>query len=150
MPIIGQHERQQLQDLFARELSDKVRLTLFIRPESNLIIPGRQPTTSREAAELLKELVELSDKLELVIHDATAEPELAKRHSIGQLPALLLPGADGSNIRFFGLPSGYEFSTLVADLVDCSRQQHSLAPETVQTLANLTVNVHLQVFVTPT
>jgi len=53
-------------------------------------------------------------------------------------------------VRFFGIPSGYEFTSLVEDIVDVSRGQTSLSAQTLELLAKLTEPVHIQVFVTPT
>ena len=67
-------------------------------------------------------------------------------------------GAEGSKegterrglVRFLGLPAGYEFMTLIEDLVDISRGQTRLSDATRQAVARLPEPVHLQVFVTPT
>ncbi|HEX2034128.1 MAG TPA: hypothetical protein VHS99_08075 [Chloroflexota bacterium] len=53
-------------------------------------------------------------------------------------------------VRFFGLPAGYEFATLIDDIVDLSRRRTRLSEETRQALATLPGALHLQVFVTPT
>jgi hypothetical protein len=59
------------------------------------------------------------------------------------------PAPTGS-VRFFGLPSGYEFATILEDIVDVSRRQTRLSPATRERLAGLTGALHLRVFVTPT
>jgi len=53
-------------------------------------------------------------------------------------------------IRFYGLPSGYEFTSLVEDIVDVSRGETSLSAESQAILAQIGEPLHLQVFVTPT
>ncbi|HSQ16551.1 MAG TPA: glutaredoxin, partial [Anaerolineales bacterium] len=53
-------------------------------------------------------------------------------------------------IRYAGIPSGYEFSSLIQSLVLVSGRDSGLAPETRQALADLKQPVLLQVFVTPT
>jgi len=60
--------------------------------------------------------------------------------------------ADGSDtgVRFYGIPAGYEFGTLIDDIVDVSRGTGGLSPETEAYLKSLDTDVHLQVFVTPT
>jgi hypothetical protein len=71
------------------------------------------------------ELASLSDKLEVVVHDVQAEPAVASQYDLGgALPVILIePVSDADSprtgaIRFLGLPAGYEFSTLIADIVD--------------------------------
>jgi len=53
-------------------------------------------------------------------------------------------------LRFYGIPSGYEFTSLIEDIVDVSRGEAELTDDTRAILARITEPVHLQVFVTPT
>ncbi|MDP8924894.1 MAG: hypothetical protein M3O34_18755 [Chloroflexota bacterium] len=55
-----------------------------------------------------------------------------------------------ANVRFLGLPGGYEFSTLVADIVDVSKGRTDLADATRVAVRAIDSPVHIQVFVTPT
>ena len=60
-------------------------------------------------------------------------------------------GADKDyGIRMYGLPSGYEFGTLIEAILDVSRGDSGLSPETRAALKDVTRPVHLQVFSTPT
>jgi thiol-disulfide isomerase/thioredoxin len=54
-----------------------------------------------------------------------------------------------TTVRFLGQPGGYEFSTLVADIVDVSRGGTSLKQATRDAVRGIDVPVHVQVFVTP-
>src|SRR6476661_1395450 len=123
MPLLDQEARDQISELF-NTLEEQVRLVFFTRKSSKLIVPGQDQEvcpTCDEEQELLGELAELSDKLVLEVHDVKSEPELAEEAGIDKLPALLLSGPnDAGALRFFGLPSGYEFSTLIADIIDVS------------------------------
>jgi alkyl hydroperoxide reductase subunit AhpF len=118
-----------------------------------LYIPGREESqTGRQAQALMQELTELSDKLTLEVHNARAEPDLAQAYGVERNPALILEGEGGRKglVRFFGLPSGYEFSTLLEDIVDVSKGSTRLSERTKQALEVLPGPLHLQVFVTPT
>lgn len=59
-------------------------------------------------------------------------------------------GAQDYGIRYYGIPSGFEFLTLVEEILDVSKGAPSLAPETVAKLVKIQRDVHIQVFVTPT
>ena len=108
----------------------------------------------------MRELATLSDKLEVVVHDGQAEPSIAEHYGVeGLLPAILIePAAPNDGVqspvhgamRFLGLPEGYEFSTLVSDLVDVSTATVGLSETTQAELRALDQDLHLQVFVTPT
>jgi len=60
-----------------------------------------------------------------------------------------LSAVTGANVRFLGLPAGYEFTTLLADVVDVSKGATDLAPETLDVVRAIDQPVHIQVFVTP-
>jgi hypothetical protein len=173
MALIGSTEQERLRARFETELDHDVTLLLFVQPPSGLYIPGRdEPQTGRETQQLVEELAALSPKLHLAIHNPRLEPELAQRYRIERTPALLLRAGrpaerrDGQGpepargpearqaehglVRFFGLPAGYEFATLVEDIIDLSRRRTRLTDATRQALAQLPAPLHLQVFVTPT
>ncbi len=74
-----------------------------------------------------------------------------------KIPAtVLVVGKDNDRaknygIRFFGTPSGYEFSTLIEDIVDISQNKTSLSQKTLDRLrASVDQSLHIQVFVTLT
>jgi hypothetical protein len=136
---------------------------VLTKPTSRLYIPGQQLCAScGEAEPFVRELATLSDKLQVVVHDVQAEPEVAKQYAAGGiLPIILVePGsvsaaepaasANHGAVRFLGLPAGYEFSTLVADIVDVSTGNVDLSASTQAEVRGLDQDLHLQVFVTPT
>lgn len=105
-----------------------------------------------QTKQLVTELAALSDKIEVQVHNFHTEPDVAARFHVTHVPALVL--LDEANkdygIKFYGIPSGYEFSTLLEDILMVSTGETSLSKQTIETLQNLTQAVHLQVFVTPT
>jgi glutaredoxin-like protein len=152
MPIIGAEDAAQLRDVFAQQLARDITLVHYTQRASRLIVPGVVPcATCRDNLELLEELVGLSGHLALEVHDFKAEAELAAQRGIEKIPATVVRGADGSErARFFGVPSGYEFTTLLEDILDVGGSGPQLSPETSAALAGLDDDVHIQVFVTPT
>jgi alkyl hydroperoxide reductase subunit AhpF len=167
MPFLSEADQDQLKIMFGEQMDRSVRLRVLTRPPSKLYIPG-QPlcATCAEAEPFARELATLSDKLEVVVHDVQAEPVLAEQYRVqGLLPAILLEpvAADADDasqapsqapsqgaVRFLGLPAGYEFSTLVADIIDVSTGKVGLSESTQAELRGLERDLHLQVFVTPT
>ena len=59
-------------------------------------------------------------------------------------------GTQDHGIRFFGIPSGYEFMSLLDAIVLVSGGDSGLAPASRTMLAELRSPLNLQVFVTPT
>ncbi len=104
---------------------------------------------------LLSEVTALSDKLSFVTYDIDENTELTQKYGVDQAPVFIIAGNDQNKevdygIRFYGMPGGHEFTSLVHDLMLVSGQDSGLAPETRTFLKNLKEPVHLQVFVTPT
>jgi glutaredoxin-like protein len=100
--------------------------------------------------ELLEELSELSDKITLETYDFVEDKELGEKYGISRIPAVVVEGEKDYGIRFYGIPSGYEFRTLVDDIIDVSKRSSELSDKTKAALKELTKPVHIQVFVTPT
>jgi hypothetical protein len=160
MPLISERDREFLLQRFEEELVGDVKLALFRQRPSLLYLPGQPPPTqantfAEQTRQILEELVSLSPKLTVEIHDTAQEKDLAQLYKIERSPTtLVLKDAPevglGGRIRFVGIPSGYEFATLIADIIDVSKGTNNLTEETRAALAEITTPVHIQVFVTPT
>ena len=108
-----------------------------------------------DTRQLVEEIVELSDLLGMQIYDLEENAETARKYNVDKVPGLVLLGRDGEQlleygIRYAGIPSGHEFSSLINDLVLVSGRDSGLDQETRQILAGLNEPVLLQVYVTPT
>lgn len=150
MAIIPQEDQDYLRNLFEERLENPVTLRFYTQRQSVLSVPGQECATCQDTRELLNELVALSDKLSLDIHDFYAERQEAQQQGIAEIPAIVLEGQNKGRVRFIGVPAGYEFATLIEDLVDVSRGTTELEPLSREILAKITEPVHIQVFVTPT
>ena len=150
MAFLSHSDQNEIKRLF-EQLSGDVRLIHFTQRESPLFLPGQECETCKDTRLLLEEIVGLSDKIHLEAHDFVAENEIAREHAIDRIPALVMT-ADGvkGKVRYFGMPSGYEFSVLLGSLVDASLGKSALSEETVKVLQGLDKDLHIQVFVTPT
>ena len=108
-----------------------------------------------DTRQLVEEIVELSDLLGMQIFDLEENAETARQYNVDKVPGLVLLGRDGEQlldygIRYAGIPSGHEFSSLINDLVLVSGRDSGLDQKTRQILAGLNEPVLLQVYVTPT
>jgi glutaredoxin-like protein len=91
-------------------------------------------------------------KVKAEVYDFERDKARVDALKIDKIPAIAVLGADGDDrgIRFFGIPAGYEFASLLESLELVARRDSGLAPATRQRLAGLSSPLHLQVFVTPT
>jgi len=100
--------------------------------------------------ELLDELSGISDKIKVEIYDFVKDEAQVKKYDIKRIPAIVVEGEKDYGIRFYGVPAGYEFSTLIEDIIDVSNGTTSLSSEVKEELKKLTKPVHIQAFVTLT
>ena len=149
MSLLNADIQSQIKTVFA-ELKEPVDLVLYTQ--------GGEATLEcdycSETRSLLEELAELSDKLTLHIRDLVADGELARGHQVDKIPAVVIArgGAEPKDygIRLYGIPSGYEFGSLIESIKLVSEGESGLSAATKQQVAKLTKPVTVQVFITPT
>ena len=103
-----------------------------------------------ETLQLMKELVPLSDKLSLQVFNFQLDTEKVAQYGVDKVPATVIQNSKDYGIRFYGLPAGYEFSSLLDAIVAVSKGDSGLFPASRTKLARLSSPLHLEVFVTPT
>ncbi len=151
MALIRDEDRNVLTDLFAQELVSPVKLVMFTQRRSALIVPAIDVCEFCEQTEqLVREVAGLSHSLSVEVHDFVTDEAKAKSYGVDKIPAIALIAGEDYGVRFYGIPSGYEFTTLIEDIVDVSRGTTGLSPETKTELRRLDTDVHIQVFITPT
>ena len=145
MALLREEDRQHLIKEFA-SLRDPVKLVMFTQE--------LECQYCHEARSLAEEVAGLSDAISLEIYNFVTDKEIAEQYAIDKIPALvIMRGGDKPKdygIRYYGLPSGYEFSSLVEDIMMVSRGESGLSQAAKAQVAALAKPVHLQVFVTPT
>ena len=140
MPILKDSDKKAVQETL-QEMSAPVSLILFTREQD---CEYCEPTR-----ELLEEVAALSGKITLQVHDLDRDAALAASYGVTKAPGIVLRNEKDYGIRFFGIPAGYEFSTLIDDIKDVSREHHGLAEPILAQLAKVDRPVHIQVLVTP-
>lgn len=150
MSLIPEKDQEQLRELFAGQLESPVRLDFYTRTAPASGESSEECLTCDETHQLLEELVALSDKLELSVHDVSIPGQPAPETGIKELPVIAFSGKNKGTLRFIGAPAGYESSTLLEDLVHVSRGSTALQYHSREVLAGLKAPVHIKVFVTPT
>lgn len=149
MSMIPAEIQDQVRDVF-QALSGPVKIILFTQGEGGAL----ECSMCQETRQLVEEVASLSDKIELQVYDLVKDAGLAAQYQIEKIPAVaVLSGAGPSQdygIRLYGIPSGYEFSSLIQDILLVSRGTSDLSQKTLKELAKLENPVHIQVFVTPT
>ncbi len=107
----------------------------------------------RETRELMEEIAAVSSgKVALEVYDFVKDKGKADALGIDKIPAVAVlgPQTEDHGIRFYGIPAGYEFASLLEALDIVARGDSGLSPASRQKLKGLTGPLDLQVFVTPT
>jgi glutaredoxin-like protein len=124
------------------ELAGEVKIVFF---KENLLCQTCGP-----AEDFYKELSALSAKVKLEVFNRVTDTEKAAVYGVTLTPAAVIEGANGARVRFYGIPAGYEFVSLLEALKNSAAAAQELAPETLAALAGLKAPVNIKVFVTPT
>ena len=141
MPLLNEEIAGHVKEELA-SLAGPVRLIVFTQEiECEFCAETRQ---------LVEEMAQLSDQLTAEVYDFVADQEKVRELGIDKIPAIAVIGQEDYGVRFYGIPSGYEFASLLHAIQAVAAGKPELSEETMQVLADLTTPVHIQVFVTPT
>jgi glutaredoxin-like protein len=143
MSMIGEKDRNTV----------KGRLAKLVRPVKAVVFTQEMECQfCSETRGLMQELAGLTDKLQVEVKDFLGDAAEAKRLGVDKIPAIVLLGEGDKDygVRFYGIPAGYEFVSLLESLEMVSKGDSGLAPATREKLKGLKKPLNLQVFVTPT
>lgn len=145
MSLLKEEDQKHLQNEF-ESLTTPVKLIMFTQE--------MECQYCRETHMISEEVAGLSDKIAVEVYDFVHDQEIAEQYNIDKIPAIAVV-QDGEEpkdygIRFYGIPSGYEFSSLIENIMMVSRGESGLSAETKEWVSSLEEPIHLQVFVTPT
>ncbi len=145
MPLLDDNTRRDVKEMLA-DIAGPVRILVFTQPF--------ECDFCKETREIAEEIAALSDHISVGVYDFEDDAEIAEKYDVDKIPALVLLGADDVDygVRYYGIPSGYEFSSLLHDIkvVAAGPDAVQLSDEARAFLDSLEEPVHLQVFVTPT
>ena len=142
MGLIKDEQKKQLKDLF-KKLKNEVKIVYFTQE--------MECPFCKEARELMEDISALSNgKISLDIYDFVNDKEKVDKYKIDKIPATVIEGGKDYGIRFYGIPAGYEFTSLISAIMAVSNRDSGLSKETKETLENLKDPVLIQVFITLT
>ena len=126
-------------------------LNNMVNPVKLIIFTSEQNCQyCQETKQLLNEVVDLTDNISLTEYDLATDSDAADQYHIDKAPAIVIRADQDYGVRYFGIPSGYEFGSLLEDIVDISRDDAGFSETQLDEIARIEKPLHLQVFVTPT
>ena len=143
MQLINDEYRVKLREQFSTSMEDDVILKIFKDDDEKC-------QYCNDTEQLMKELAEISDKIKVEVHRIGDEE--SKQYHIEKAPVVLLFSKrfQNGNARYFGIPSGYEFRSIVEDIETFSNGKIDLKESTVEKLKTIEKPVNIRVFITPT
>ena len=154
MPLLQEKDRIVVREKFEKELKDEVTILLFKKTAAGIWTPNEDEDFvcryCKETEELYNEVSELSDLLKLEAYAVEDDKEIFDEYKVERIPTVVIKGHNKGLIRFVGIPAGYEFATLLEDLIDASRGKVDLKERNRRKVEAVKEPLHIQVFVTPT
>jgi len=141
MGVLKEKDKKKVANIF-KGIEKDVKIVMFTQ---EMECPHCEMTRT-----MLEEVSDLSDKLSLEVHDFVAEADLAKKYGVDKIPATVILGDKDYGIRFYGVPTGYEFNVLIEDIMDVGKRNPALSKEVMTELAKVDKPVHMQVLISPT
>jgi glutaredoxin-like protein len=123
------------------EVQNDVKLILFSQSLNCESCP--------ETETLLRELAALSDKLKFEVLNPQLDRDKAEGYKITHVPTLILEGDRDYGIRYMGMPGGYEFASLLEDIIAVGKRSSGLSDASREKLQAVTEPINIKVFVTP-
>ena len=153
MPLLQEKDRMIVREKFEKALKDEVTILLFKKTSVGIWTPNEVEDLvcryCKETEELYKEVIELSDLLKLETYTIENNKEKFGEYKVERIPTAVIKGHNKGLIRFVGIPAGYEFTTLLEDLIDVSRGKFDLKERNRRKVEAVKESLHIQVFVTP-
>ncbi len=142
MPLLNEQDTEFLRKDFNDKLKNNVRL-IFFKSEGACLY-------CKEIKDILIEVSALNDKISLEEYDFDKNPDKVKQYSIKRTPAISIEGDMDYGVRYYGIPSGHEFMTLINGIINVSTKNTGLSEKTVEKLKEIIKPYNIQVFATPT
>ena len=141
MAMIQEKERKHL-DIIMSVLKNEVKIINFSQE--------LECSNCKMTRELFEEVAGLSDKISMEVRDFVKDSDIVKQYNIDKIPATVLVGDRDYGIRFYGVPAGYEFTTLIEDILLISSRNSGLSADVMTELGKVDQPVHIQVMIYPT
>ncbi|MCW6170977.1 MAG: thioredoxin family protein [Thermoplasmatales archaeon] len=145
MAWIKEEDQKYLKQEFEKYLKDDVDLNLFVSRNDDC-------KYCKETEELLNELVVIDKRLHLNVYDYNNSPKEVKEYSVEKYPATIISrhGIVDGRIKYYGMPSGYEFGSLIEDIKNVSKWEVEVSSKALTLLKEVKKPITIKVYVTPT
>ncbi len=141
MPLLNKKDHDLLMKKFDEKLKDDIKFIFFTQEF--------ECSFCRETRQILEEVAGLSPRISFEVYNFVLDKDKAAEFEIDKIPATVIMGKKDYGVRFFGIPAGYEFTSLIESTMMVSAGESGLSKESKEQIKNVTEPLNIQVFVTP-
>jgi len=143
MTILSDEDKKYLEDLFKNFKKD-INIVFFSTSDE------KQCEQCENIRAIIRELKDISNKIKSQEFSIENDKEEAEKYEVEMAPALVIMGEKYSGVKYYGVPSGYEFSSLIEDISDIGNDDIKIDDNIMEKLKQVDKPVHIKVFITPT
>lgn len=142
MTLLDEETRKKIKDIFNKGFKDPVKIVVFTEENCKYC---------RETLQIAQEVSSINSNISVKNYSSEKDSTEVKRYGVGLFPATIIMSPEKDyGIRFFGIPSGYEFETYLRDILMISNKKTMLRDSTREFVRGITEPLEIKVFVTPT
>jgi len=143
MALLSNEDREYLKGLFT-EMKRNVNILLFTTEEKEF------SGFCDDIKVILSELESISDKIKIKEYSFEKNRDEVEKFKVKRGPTLVLMAEKDLGVKYYGIPAGYEFSSLVEDIVDIGNDTIAIDENILERVKLINKPVNIQVFVTHT
>jgi len=129
--MLSEKDRKDIEKILS-EVNEKVTV-MFFRDKEN------------QFESILDELPKINNKV--IVEKYFSNSEESKKLNLEFFPSIIFK--EKQNVRFIGLPLGYEFSVFLMDILSISNNKIDLSLDAAKKISKVDKKVNIKVFVTP-
>jgi glutaredoxin-like protein len=143
MTLIKEEDKQFLQSEFKKYMRDDIDLVVFTSESEDC-------QYCNEVVQICEELSETSEKINVRKFVFEKEPDKAKVYGVTKYPAVLVTkhGETSGRIKYYGIPSGYEFGSVIEDIKMVSTNEAKISSKAMDIISKIDRPMNIKVFVT--
>ncbi|MCS7138632.1 MAG: thioredoxin family protein [Crenarchaeota archaeon] len=143
MSLLDDESKKRVKEILSRDFRNPVDIMVFTEEEGCRFC--------KETLQIAREVSSLNPDIMVKHYPYGSSSWEAEKYGIKIFPATIIASPEKDyGIRFFGIPSGYEFETYLKDILMVSNGKTMLRDSTKDFIKSIREPLNIKVFVTPT
>lgn len=142
MGLVKEEDINGIKQMFDKELNGPVNIMYFYGSKEEC-------RYCNETMEIIETIAGIDKRIKVTKYDIKLAEKEAKYLGVDNVPAIVIGGKRMYSMIYYGIPAGYEFSSLLEDIIDASRGATRLSEAAKEAARSITTPLDIKVFVTP-